>query len=153
MKKCRPKAWMLTGLIVTVVACGTDGSNSTDVVTDTGEDAIGSCNVQPTIASLEQTYFKMSCTFSSCHSEIGAQGGLVLTEGNAHANLVGVAATHAMAVGAVRVVAGDPDASYLVDRVELTSQAGPMPPNINEPLGPDCQIKALRAWIAAGAPQ
>ena len=156
--------WAMVFGVFALVACG-GGSGSSeppsdtaqDIATDTamdgGTDTPKACNVEPNIASLEDNYFEMSCTFSSCHSDSAAQGGLVLTPGNAYENLVNVAASHVGSAGTFRVVPGDPEASYLVHRVENTGLDGPMPPGIVEPLGPDCQIKALRDWIAAGAPQ
>jgi len=149
MRRWRFRSWVMSLLVVSVVACGSEATSDTD----TGDDTTVSCNVEPTLLSLEQNYFKMSCTFTSCHSDTGAQGNLVLTEGNAYDNLIGVAAKHPGAAGADRVVPNDPDASYLIHRVELTSTDGSMPPNIDEPLGLDCQIKALRDWIASGAPK
>jgi len=143
-------------LVFGMMACGAGSGASeptADIATDTDKDSNSGCNVEPTIASLEDNYFSMSCTFSSCHSDTAAQGDLVLTSGNAYDNLVNVAAANKAAPGEIRVIPGDPDGSYLVHRVELTGNTGAMPPNITEPLGPDCQIKALREWIAAGAPK
>lgn len=47
------------------------------------------------------------------------------------------------------IVAGDPDASELVRRVESSSESERMPPG-KDPLRPD-EIALLRRWIAAGA--
>jgi hypothetical protein len=50
----------------------------------------------------------------------------------------------------VRVVAGDPDASYLVRKIEdaVGIQGTAMPPG--NPLSAD-QVQLVRDWIAAGA--
>lgn len=151
--------WILMFVVAGFLGCSGGG----ETVTDTGEkditssdvpiDTENSCNVEPTIRSLEDNYFAMSCTFSSCHSDTAAQGGLVLTSGNAYDNLVNVDVTSPLFPGEKLVVPGQPDQSNIIGRVELTAVGGTMPPNILEPLGPDCQIKALRDWIAAGAPK
>ena len=147
-------AWAL--LLLGIFGCSTGGDSThppVDGGNDLSTDTVTTCNVEPTIASLEENYFKMSCTFSSCHSDNAAQGGLVLTPGNAYDNLVDVAITKSDSEGVFRVVPGDPEASYLIHRVEITGSDGSMPPSIVEPLGPDCQIKALREWIVANAPK
>lgn len=107
------------------------------------------CELLPTLTSLEEEYFAPSCTFSSCHDSDNPAGALDLTVGNAYENLVGIAAQEDS--GALLVAAGDPDGSYLVNRVEGTSGVF-MPPGITEALDPDCRIATLRAWILAGAP-
>jgi hypothetical protein len=96
-----------------------------------------------------------NCTTRSCHSSVGHKGGLVLTPDVAYAQLVGVPAENevAAAKGKRRVVAGDPAASYVLQKLD-----GPDP---NEgalmPQGGDRLSAAdralVRAWIQAGAPR
>jgi hypothetical protein len=99
--------------------------------------------------------FRPSCALStSCHSGARPAGGLDLSSAaRAHQNLVGVAA--ASEADRVRVVPGDPQASYVM--VKLGVVPGPlgdggtrMPPNSP----PICSEKlgAVERWIAAGAP-
>ena len=147
-------------------AQGTDGTDTVDGAdtADTTDETDGNdastglpedCDVEATIASLETTYFATSCALAgSCHKGPNPSGGLILDAGTAHANLVGVES--ALAPGKTLVVPGDPDASFLVQKVEGTMGDGEgqiMPLNSPEPLDPACRIAALRAWIAAGAPQ
>ena len=107
------------------------------------------CELLPTLRSLEEEYFGPSCTFSSCHDSDNPAGALDLTIGNAYDALVEVASVGD--ADAMLIVPGDPDASYLVHRVEGTKGVF-MPPGITEALDPDCRIATLRAWILAGAP-
>ncbi len=82
-----------------------------------------------------------------CHSGADADAGLDLSAGSAWASLVGAASTEAP--GRTRVVPGDPDASYLVAKLEGT--AGDQMPLGGAAL-PAATIATVRAWISAGAP-
>lgn len=81
---------------------------------------------------------------------------LPLTAGASHAALVNVAADETC--GGVRVVPGNPDASYLVKKLEqMTPCDGAHMPRPFEvgtapPLTAD-QLATIRAWISAGAPE
>jgi len=136
-----------------------DAAADTTSVTDSepleDADAEPACQIEPTITSLEDEYFTVGCTFGPCHSVDGAKGGLVLTSGQAWDNLVNIAAIQpeAAALGLLRVIPGDPDASFLVQKVEgpAAGHGDFMPPGAEEPVDPECRIAMLRAWIAAGA--
>jgi hypothetical protein len=107
-----------------------------------------------TFATLERQVFAVSCSSVSCHGAADS-GGLTLTTGSAYANLVGVPATNpaAHAAGLLRVVPGDPDASFLLDKLTgmLTPDEGDPMPRIGGPL-PAARLDLIRRWIAAGAP-
>lgn len=113
---------------------------------------LGACGgeeaTDPTLSQVEQQVFAASCAFSSCHQGAAAAGGLNL-EGSTHAKLVGVDSTQV--AGRKLVVAGNPDASYLMDKLRGTNLAEntvQMPPGM--PLEAE-RIELVRAWIAAGA--
>jgi hypothetical protein len=66
-----------------------------------------------------------------------------------HTGIVGVASTEAPDL--VRVAPGDPDASYLLQKITSTT------PRDGERMPPDQvlaanKIEAIRLWIVAGAP-
>jgi hypothetical protein len=88
----------------------------------------------------------------ACHQGARPAGSLNLTPLLAHGNLVNVAATSVP--GWVRVVPGNPEASYLM--VKLDAVDGPLGfrGTIMPPDGPVCagMIGAVRRWIEAGAP-
>ena len=132
----------------------TDGADTTDGATSV-DGLPPDCDVEATMASLETDYFAMSCALAgSCHKGPNPSGMLILDAGTAHANMVGVESI--MAPGKTLVIAGDPDNSFLVQKVEGTMAEGEgqiMPLGAPDPLDPSCRIAALRAWIAAGAPQ
>lgn len=106
-------------------------------------------NLQPTLSSIQSEIFSQRCV--GCHTNIGrpAPMGLVLLEGRAHANLVGVAARGRS--GATRVVPGDPANSYLIHKVEGRGGiSGQRMPFNGTPLT-DGQILVIRRWIELGA--
>lgn len=113
-------------------------------------------NLEPTFASIQRDIFsatdssgRTSCV--TCHTDQGRTpaAGLLLLEGRAYGALVGVASTRKP--GAMRVTAGNPDASFLLDK--LTGGAGivgtRMP--LNGPYLSDGQIRIIRRWIELGA--
>lgn len=126
------------------------------------EDASGAdtapapCTVEPTLSSLKANYFKSSCVFSGCHDKRSAEGELDLSADDLHAQLVGVGVNdeNAGPRGKIRIVAGDPDASFMVQKVEGTmarDEGTWMPDGTDEAVDPTCRIAKLREWIAAGA--
>jgi hypothetical protein len=122
-----------------------------------GDDTVTpTCDVQATLSSLKVEYFKRSCVFSSCHDKRSAEGGLDLSADLLHAQLVGVPAEDEKAGprGKLRVVAGDPGASFIVQKVEGTmanDEGTWMPDGTDEAVDPECSIKMLKQWISDGA--
>jgi hypothetical protein len=54
--------------------------------------------------------------------------------------------------GAVRVIAGNPNSSYLVQKLEgAPNIVGSRMPRNGPPFLSDAQVKMIRDWIAAGA--
>jgi mono/diheme cytochrome c family protein len=106
-------------------------------------------NLQPTLTSIQSEIFSQRC--AGCHTTVGrvAPQGLNLTEGNAFNNLVGVAARGK--AGSTRVVPGDPDNSYLIQKIEgAPGISGVRMPFQGTPLT-DGQILVIRRWIQTGA--
>jgi hypothetical protein len=78
-------------------------------------------------------------------------GGLNLLPGLSHSSLVGVASTGKP--GAVRVIPGDPENSYIIHKLEGRSTIiGVRMPRGNGPFLTDGQILVLKRWISNGAP-
>ena|SRR5687767_11653699 len=98
---------------------------------------------------IQAQIFDPVCT--PCHSDVGRSpaAGLNLKAGSAFSNLVGV--TSSNNPPAVRVVAGNANGSYIVQKLEgAAGIVGERMPRNNAPLS-DAQIKMIRDWIAAGA--
>lgn len=97
----------------------------------------------PNFSEIQAGLFTPSC--SGCHGGNNPSGGLNLEAANSYANLVGIDST--AAAGTQRVNAGNPDMSYLIQRLEGTSG------NLMPPSGmiPQVDIDMVREWITAGA--
>lgn len=114
------------------------------------------CNIQPTLSDLEAKYFAFSCIFGGCHESSAQEGSLNLEAEDLHAELVNVPAADEKAGprGKLRVVPGDPDASFLVQKLEgkqARDEGNMMPDGTDEPIDPECRIKMVRQWILDGA--
>jgi hypothetical protein len=115
-------------------------------------------NLAPTFASIQQEIFnttdssgRLACT--NCHTSVGRNpsGGMNLLTGVSYASLVGVASTGKP--GAVRVIPGDPENSYIVHKLEgLSDIVGVRMPRGNGPYLTDGQMLVIKRWIANGAP-
>ena len=115
-------------------------------------------NLEPTFSSIQHEIFdttdasgRLACT--GCHSNVGRNpsGGMNLLSAVSYANLVGVASTGKP--GAVRVIPGDPENSYIIHKLEGQSDiAGVRMPRGNGPFLTDGQILVIKRWIANGAP-
>ncbi|MFK8017771.1 MAG: Ig-like domain-containing protein [Gammaproteobacteria bacterium] len=99
-----------------------------------------------TFESLQANIFTPTCTV--CHAGAAAPVGLKLDAANSYDMLVGVASAQVPAQ--LRVVPGDPDASYLVQKIEGTAAVGQQMP-LGGPFLDSDQVAQVRDWIAAGA--
>ncbi len=106
----------------------------------------------PTLDALQASVFAPNCAVSGCHT--GPTGntlpaGMDLSHADASfANLVGVASIQQPALS--RVAAGDPDNSYLVQKIEGTAAAGGRMP-LGGGVLDQALIDDIREWIANGA--
>ena len=96
--------------------------------------------------SIQQHVFTPIC--SVCHAGASAPQGLKLDGGNSFALLVGVPSSEQPAVQ--RVSPGDPDRSYLVQKLEGHAAVGARMPFGGPPL-PAATIAVIRQWITDGA--
>ena len=77
-------------------------------------------------------------------------GFLPLTEGVSYGNLVG--RTSGAKPGAVRVIPGDPDNSYLIQKLEgAAGIVGQRMPRTTGPFLTEGQVSIIRRWIDQGA--
>ena len=90
----------------------------------------------------------------TCHTNVGRTppAGLTLTHDAAYDQLVNVASSRK--AGAIRVIPGDAENSYLVHKVEGAPDiTGVRMPFSGPPYLTDGQILILKRWIALGAPR
>jgi hypothetical protein len=112
-------------------------------------------NLVPTFSSIQSEIFgsgdsagRPACT--NCHNVIGGRfNGLDLSPAVAYGNLVGVASRGR--VGAVRVIAGDPENSYLVHKLDGRPGIAGLRMPLNGPYLTDGQILVIKRWIELGA--
>ena len=98
-------------------------------------------------SSIQANVFSQICI--RCHIGAGAPEGLQLDAAHSYALLVGVPSTEQPTV--LRVKAGDPDNSYIIQKLEgaPTITGAQMP--FGEPPLPQATIDVIRQWIANGA--
>lgn len=126
------------------VACGAGESCSAG--------ACVSCSPAATLSGDVQPIFSRSCAITGCHTSRRPSAGLLLDSGSSHGSLVGVRSSAAMCSDRVRVVAGDPEASYLLDKLMGDpSICGVQMPRRGESI-PASEIELIRGWICRGAP-
>jgi hypothetical protein len=116
-------------------------------------------SLEPTFASIQRDIFestdsagRTACTV--CHTSTGRtpSGGMNLNHDVAYEQLLNVAVRGKP--GAIRVVPGDADSSYLVQKLEGSSAIlGRRMPNNGPPYLTDGQILIIRRWVAIGAPR
>ena len=116
-------------------------------------------DLAPTFASIQRNIFsapdssgRVACT--GCHTSVGRtpSSGLDLAGTNAHGQLVNVASIGKP--GAVRVIPGDPENSYLIHKLEgrQTIVGLRMPRGTTGPVLTDGQMRVIKRWIELGAP-
>jgi hypothetical protein len=102
-----------------------------------------------TFESVQDNVFTPSCAVSGCHVGAAAPQGLQLDAANSYASLVNVASGE---VGSLdRVEPGDPDNSYVIQKLEGRAAVGERMP-LGGPYLPQETIDVIRQWIADGAP-
>lgn len=106
----------------------------------------GGTTVLPTLESIQDNVFTPVCT--TCHAGAAAPQGLRLEEGMSLAMLVNVPSVEVPAL--LRVEPGNPDDSYLIQKIEGTAAVGERMPLGGAAL-PAATIAAIRQWITDGA--
>jgi len=118
-------------------------------------------NLEPTFSSIQRDIFettdssgRTACT--NCHTTVGRAtpaGGVNLTHDVAYDQIVNVAARGK--AGVIRVIPGDPDNSYLIQKLieGATGIAGRRMPFNGSPYLTDGQILIIKRWIITGAPR
>ncbi len=100
----------------------------------------------PNYSEIQASVFTPNCAVG-CHSGGAPSGGLNLEEANSYMELVGVASNQDANFD--RVTPGDPDNSYLIQKLEGTASSGQqMPPG--NPMA-QADIDTIRQWITDGA--
>lgn len=138
--------WILC-FMVTVAACGGSSGGSAD-----DDDSADNNELQATLSSLQENIFTPTCALGGCHSSTSASAGLSLAAGESFLQLVGIESTQAD--GQNRVMAGNSDQSYLINKLRGTQAtvggSGSQMPRGGSALS-DEEIQAIEQWIGDGA--
>lgn len=132
------KGFLLSPLVLLLAACTAGNGEGLD------EDG----QAETTFQEIQQTVFTPICT--QCHIGATAPVGLRLDAANSYALLVNVASVEVP--GLMRVNPGNPDQSYLVQKIQGNAAVGARMPLGQAPL-PQDRIDLIRQWIAEGAPR
>jgi hypothetical protein len=116
-------------------------------------------SLEPTFTSIQQQIFETTDSAGrtacmNCHSSTGRNpsGGLNLNHDVAYDQIVNFASRGKPS--AMRVVPGDPDSSYMIQKLEGASGiVGRRMPFNGPPYLTDGQLLILKRWIALGAPR
>ena len=144
----RSRSLCLTMACVWLAACGSGGGSSSPPANNPPNNPPpgGNPNLMPTFASIQDNVFTPICTV--CHSGAAAPQGLRLDAANSYGLLVGVASAEVPSL--MRVQAGNPGASYLIQKLEGNAAVGGRMPLNGTPL-PQADIDVIRQWITDGA--
>ncbi len=122
---------------------GCSGGDGTGLPPDGPPPAIG-----PVFSDIQSEVFTPTCATAGCHAGAGAPQGLRLEETSSYGLLVNVSSSEVPSIA--RVQPGDPDGSYLVQKLEGTATAGARMPLGRPPLA-QSTIDVIRQWIIDGA--
>jgi hypothetical protein len=99
-------------------------------------------------SEIQAELFTPTCAVSGCHTGAAAPQGLRLDEANSYSLLVDVASAEVPSI--LRVAPGDPDNSYLIQKLEGTASVGEQMP-LGGPALPQASVDVIRQWITDGA--
>jgi hypothetical protein len=138
-------------VIAIAVAIGACDERLSDVTGPTPNLSVSFSSIQRDIFAATDSSGRQACV--GCHASIGgraAAGFLDLTAAVAHANLVNVGSRGKP--GAIRVIPGDPENSYLIHKVEgRVDIVGVRMPRGTGPFLTPGQIAVIKRWIELGA--
>lgn len=138
----------LLAISVLAGACAGDGgSSATPSTTSTSTTMAGGMGAS--LSDIQDDIFTPACGFSGCHDAFTAAGDLDLS--NAQASFDELVDVVSLCGTAVLVVPGNPDASYLMDKLgDGGTPCGTVMP-IGAPQLSDSELADIRSWIQDGA--
>ena len=134
--------------LICAVGCageGGGGGGATTTLPSTTTTLAGA----PTLDEIQASIFTPTCATGGCHDDVTRAAALRLTTAeDSYDDLVDVVSTCA---ARVRVVPGDPDASYLLHKLgDGPTPCGGLMPSNAPALSAD-ELQDIRDWIEAGA--
>ncbi len=140
-----PHVWLLLTFLA-LSGCSAGSGEGLDSNGRPLEEGGGSGPLVAEFQSIQDNVLTPSCTI--CHAGAAAPVGLRLDQGNSFAMLVNVPSAQVPSL--LRVNPGDPDNSYLIQKLQGNASVGGRMPLNAAPL-PQATIDVIRSWIAAGA--
>lgn len=125
------------------------GSSSSSGSSSSGSGSSGGASVS--FQTIQDQVFTPIC--AQCHAGASAPEGMQLTQGVAYSMIVNVASAEQATLK--RIAPGDPDNSYLVQKIMGTAAVGAQMPDgcpITQPCLSAATIDLIRQWVSEGAP-
>ena len=143
---------LLTMWAVAGVICAACDEKLSDITGPTQELSPSFSSIQRDIFTATDSSGRAAC--NSCHTTAGGRvppSGMDLGSASAYAQLVNVGSN--AKPGAIRVIPGDPENSYLIHKLEgRAGIVGLRMPRSGPPFLTDGQIRVIKRWIELGAP-
>lgn len=141
----RSRHFLAAAIVLCAVGCD---ENLRDIAGPTPD-------LEPMFSSIQRDIFnstdlagRRACT--ACHTGATPAAGMNLSDTTAYAALVNVSSSRK--AGAIRVIPGDPDGSYLIHKIEGGPDiVGERMPRTGGPYLTAGQVLIIRRWIQLGA--
>ena len=104
--------------------------------------------IGPNFSEIQASIIEPNCATTGCHLGAAAPQGLRLDSANSYGMLVDVPSTESSSI--LRVAPGDPNNSYLIQKLEGTASVGAQMP-LGAPALDQANIDVIRQWISDGA--
>ena len=142
---------MRAGIAIVTLALAACGAGSGEGLDQNGQPLRPPLTgLQPTLASIQDNILTVNCAVPGCHGGAGAQQGLQLDPGFSYGNLYHVPSPRDPNL--IRVVPGDPDASFIIQKLQGTQTLGDRMPD-GGPYLTTAEVNVIIQWIQDGAPQ
>ncbi|MCH9695629.1 MAG: Ig-like domain-containing protein [Gammaproteobacteria bacterium] len=139
----RKTAWLMGFSLAFLGVAACDGGDGSGLPPRLPPGAIG-----PNFSEIQANLIVPNCTTTGCHFGAGAPQGLRLDDANSYGSLVGVSSLEVSSL--LRVAPGDPDNSYLIQKLEGSASVGAQMP-LNAPPMAQSDIDVIRQWVSDGA--
>jgi hypothetical protein len=142
------RPFLVSLCLVLLAACSGNGQGLDENGRPIGEGGGGALSAD--FQSIQDHVFTPICT--ECHAGASAPQGLDLTQGHSYGLLVNVPSNEVPSF--LRVAPGDPNNSYLIQKLEGTAAVGQQMPEgcpVTRPCLDAETIAVIRQWIANGA--
>jgi hypothetical protein len=144
----KPSHHAILALAALALGACSGGNGSDDNNGNSGNPNPPPSTFDPVFSAIQANVFTPTCATSGCHAGGSAPQGLRLDEANSYGLLVDQPSSEVP--GTLRVAPGDPDNSYLIQKLEGTASVGAQMPLNAAPL-PQSTIDIIRQWITDGA--